>query len=281
MNPPDEAAHDIIELVRPLSAFTVGMTDIIDDTFGTHDAGDAEDQAILALIRSQSITTTDLRRQSGLSRRAHRRFVQQLIDNGLIGQARSAQDRRVQLLTLTQRGRNRARELEQRLTEYFSRSGDLADEILAHLGEPADVPDDESHDPTDPLGLLDRMSSFGRTLDTAIRAHHAPQHPKNRDQLALLLIAIGDPARPSQLAAQLTLTTGGMTRVLNKLESDRLIERNHGQIEGDRRAVAIELAPDGREVVAAIAAGLSSTTPELRSLFLTVTAFATTTTTVV
>lgn len=61
-----------------------------------------------------------------------------------------------------------------------------------------------------------------------------------------------------------------MTKVLNRLEDDRLIVRSHGKVPGDRRAVVIDLTADGEEVIAAIAAGLTSIKPEFRALFTTI-----------
>lgn len=260
-------ASVILELVRPLSTFTVGMTDIIDHTFGTLDVGDAEALAIVALIGAPSMSTADLRGCSGLSRRAHDLLVHQLIDHGLVRRAPSPRDRRLRLVTLTRRGRRRADELERRLLDYFRESGELVGDILRMLGEPSDKAVPRAQVDLAPLDVVVHMSRLGHTLDAAILEQGAPKHPKNRDQLALLLIAAGPPARPSNLADALTLTAGGLTRVLDQLESDRLVVREYGRMETDRRAVVVDLTSDGRQVVAAIAAGLASIKPELRSLF--------------
>ena len=272
---PDPA--EILELFTPIAAFSVGLTDIIDNTFATNDASDAEFHAIGTLIRSDSISTTELRRRSGLSRRACDRLVDQLLDDELVERTDAPHDRRVQLLTLTGRGRRRARTLDRRVRDYFSDSGELVDAIVAMIGAPADSPSAaESPDTQGALDLVDRMAALGNTLDAAIRAQRAPKHPKNRDQLALLLIATADEARPSRIAEQLNFTSGGFTSVLDRLEADDLVVRRYGQHPGDRRAVVIDLTPDGHEVVVAVGAGLASITPDLQTLFSAIAEYTTT-----
>lgn len=268
---------EVLELFTPIAAFSVGLTDIIDNTFATNDASDAEIHAIGTLIRSDTISTTELQRRSGLSRRARDRLVDQLLDDELVERTDAPHDHRVQLLTLTPRGRRRARTLEHRVQDYFSDSGELVDAIVAMIGAPADAPSAaESSDTQGPLDLVDRMAALGNTLDAAIRAQRAPKHPKNRDQLALLLIATAEEARPSRIAEQLNLTSGGFTSVLNRLETDDLIVRRHDQHPGDRRAVVLGLTPDGHQVVAAVGAGLASITPDLQTLFSAIAKYTTT-----
>lgn len=263
-----DAADDIRELSAPLAAFTAGLTHVVDNTIGTENVTDAEMLAIAALIRERSISTTDLRRRSGLSRRAHDHLVNQLLADELIERRPAPDDRRRQLLILTRRGHNRARTLDQRVVDYLANSRHLVDEIIAILAGPRQNPPPTTDAaPSDPLEVLERAAKLGNTFDAAIRAQRAPHHPKDRDQNALLLIAAHPNARPSRMAEQMNLSSAGLTYVLDRLEEVGLIVRSHGQIPGDRRAVVIELTHDGRTVIDAIAAGLATAKPDFLAYF--------------
>ena len=45
----------------------------------------------------------------------------------------------------------------------------------------------------------------------------------------------------------LGLTSGGTTYLVDQLDAAGLVERRHGAIPGDRRAVVIQLTPRGRD----------------------------------
>lgn len=279
MNLPRDTADDVLDLLRPVATFAIGLTDVVDDTFGTEDISDVEMVAILALVADGSISTTELRRRSGLGRRAQDRLVDQLLNSGIIDRARAPDDARVHVLTLTQRGEDAVGALGRRTSDYFTASGDLVAEILSILGGPGDATHDrEADESVTSLEVLEQIASLGNELDRAIRAQRAPKHPKDRAQNALVLIAADDRARPSRLAELLHLSPGGLTYVLDGLEADGLIMRRHGQIPGDRRAVVVELTADGREVVAAIGAGLTAVKPDLRVLFTRIGAYTKTST---
>ncbi len=269
-----DTADEMRNLMRPVSTFAIGLTDVVDGTFGTEHITDIEMLAIQALVTDESISTTELRRRSGLGRRAQDRLVDQLLKRGIIDRARAIYDARVHLLTLTPKGDDAVAALDQRLSDYFTNCGDVIAEILSILGGPADQTDERAAaGAVTALEVLGQIASLGTKLDAAIRAQRAPKHPKDRPQGAVIAIAAADRARPARLAEQLHLSPGGLTYILNRLEADKLITRKHGQIPGDRRAVVIELTADGHKVIAAIGAGLNAVKPELRVLFTRIAAY--------
>lgn len=65
--------------------------------------------------------------------------------------------------------------------------------------------------------------------------------------LLLLLRSLGKWIRPSRLAEQAGVSRATMTRFLNGLERDGLIERTRQN--GDRRVVSVRLTPQGRKML--------------------------------
>lgn len=65
-------------------------------------------------------------------------------------------------------------------------------------------------------------------------------------------LALRGPRRPSQLAAFTGLTSGGVTKMLDRLEADGFIVRSEGEIKRDRRAVVIRLSEKGERLAALI-----------------------------
>ena len=83
-------------------------------------------------------------------------------------------------------------------------------------------------------------ASVSRQLDTELGVHGV------RPRLALATLAVSGTARPAQLAEMLGVSSGGLTYIIDQLESDGLVQRSYGGVEHDRRAVVIRLTESGR-----------------------------------
>ncbi|WP_100407508.1 MarR family winged helix-turn-helix transcriptional regulator [Bacillus solitudinis] len=65
--------------------------------------------------------------------------------------------------------------------------------------------------------------------------------------LILELLELDKVKRPSKLAQELHITTGGVTALTNKLVKDGFIKRSH--LEDDRRAIVLEITDTGRTLL--------------------------------
>jgi len=70
------------------------------------------------------------------------------------------------------------------------------------------------------------------------------------EALALFTLAVTEDgtSRPSWIARQVGMTSGGTTKVINRLESSGYIQRSFG-LPGDRRGVAVTLTNAGFELL--------------------------------
>lgn len=96
-------------------------------------------------------------------------------------------------------------------------------------------------------GLIHQVS---RQLTNALERRLAP-HGVTAQQAALLINAARGETSPKRLTSLLGTDTAGMTRLLDRLEVKRLIKRHSNP--GDRRAVLVEVTPDGGALVPVVA----------------------------
>jgi DNA-binding MarR family transcriptional regulator len=110
--------------------------------------------------------------------------------------------------------------------------------------------------------LVRRMS--GR-FDGAIAAVGGSELAANTDVLVLLRLAHGGPARPSELQHATGLSSGGTTKLLDRLEELGVVARRR-DVAGDRRGVSVALTASGRRRTARILAALGDALDEARPL---------------
>ena len=96
-------------------------------------------------------------------------------------------------------------------------------------------------------GLVHQVS---RELTTALERRLAP-HDITTQQAALLINAARGETSPKRLTSLLGTDTAGMTRLLDRLEAKGLVRRRSDS--GDRRAIIIDVTPEGRALVPAVA----------------------------
>jgi DNA-binding MarR family transcriptional regulator len=98
--------------------------------------------------------------------------------------------------------------------------------------------------------LVLELASLGTGVSTAIAS--ATGHPDlvaNAPMQVMCLLDLDGPARPSAIADVVGLTSGGTTKLLDRLESAGMIERSYGVIDADHRGVLVTLTAAGRQMV--------------------------------
>jgi len=107
------------------------------------------------------------------------------------------------------------------------------------------------------LQFLLRTGQVGEAISAGIAARVG-----NREMvgnLTVILIAqlyLRGQLRPVEIQEITGLSSGGVTKLLDRMEDLRLISRAHGQVVSDRRAITVSLADDGRRVARLLAVGL-------------------------
>ena len=82
----------------------------------------------------------------------------------------------------------------------------------------------------------------------------------NHPMTTLLILAADGPTRPVELAERVGMTSGGMTKVIDRLEQLQLVDRDSDLVE-DGRGVLVGLTTNGQRTVETV---LDATAPRLR-----------------
>ncbi len=111
------------------------------------------------------------------------------------------------------------------------------------------------------------MAAWGRQLGARIAEHLGDAElAANVPVLVLCELALRGPLRPRDLLEAARLTSGGMTKQLDHLESLGLIERAYGAVEDDRRATVVSLTPEGVRAAALVAEAVEENLDEARDI---------------
>ena len=98
----------------------------------------------------------------------------------------------------------------------------------------------------DIVALLLHFVEFGRTITVALEAvTDDPELAHNSSLLTLSVLHLEGPQRPGDLQERTGLTSGGVTKLLERLESNGLVRRRTGKVPEDRRAVVVTITDKG------------------------------------
>lgn len=115
--------------------------------------------------------------------------------------------------------------------------------------------------------LVLQMASLGSGISAAMaEAIGSPEFVTNAPLLVLCLLDLDGPARPSAIAGVVGLTSGGTTKLLDRLEEAGLIERSYGAIETDHRGVQVAVTAAGRRTLRTAAGALVEHLPDVSDL---------------
>jgi DNA-binding MarR family transcriptional regulator len=76
-----------------------------------------------------------------------------------------------------------------------------------------------------------------------------PELVTNSHLLVLSHIELEGPRRPRDLAGAVGMSTGGLSKLLDRMEELGVVERRRGLVDGDRRAVVVSNTELGSEMI--------------------------------
>lgn len=228
-----------------LQRYTLGLNEVTDQWLGDQGSDNHDVQILMAVRSTAGIGPSDLVTSLRMPRSTLARGVARLRDGQLLERRVDQLDRRRAGLHLTPAGYQAVERLEHSLAAFFRESEPLVKEIMILLGR-----DPEPAAGGSRPGVLDvvaRMgavgAAYGREMLPRMRAFDTGE---TADRYALMILAEGW-TRPSSLADQLGLSPAGTTSMLERLEAARLVVREPGGLDSDRRAVVVHLTPRGRQ----------------------------------
>jgi DNA-binding MarR family transcriptional regulator len=112
--------------------------------------------------------------------------------------------------------------------------------------------------------LLLIFGRLGAAVSEALHARVDPRFTTNVEVMVITSLDLLGPQRPSDVIELTGMSSGGVTKVLDRLEGNGLIVREYGTVKGDRRGTRLVLTAEGRQVAGELAAGLEDRMDALR-----------------
>lgn len=117
------------------------------------------------------------------------------------------------------------------------------------------------------MQVLKLMAGFGHSMSSAMAAvAPAPELVANTPLVVLSHLEMHGPQRPHELAAITGMTTGGLSKLLDRMERRGVVRRVRAAVPEDRRAVVVELTDTGRDMIRRITKELAARLPDARAL---------------
>ena len=114
--------------------------------------------------------------------------------------------------------------------------------------------------------LVAALAKVGTTIGGAMAGVADEEMTGNAPVLVLFSLDLDGPQRPTALQEITGLSSGGLTRLVERLETAGLVTRRSGALAEDRRAVLVALTPRGRRTARAMAAAGAASIEEHRDL---------------
>lgn len=241
-----EHLAQVMVLVRRMSqVFNAAI-----DRAGLHDLRhNPEIRVSVALYRRGALRPRDLQEAAGLTSGGLTKLLDRLEAAGLV--RRSARgtttDGRAVEVRLTQAGRRATARLIGALDDAHVDVRPIAKEIVMLVELCGGGPSPS----LEPCGdLIQCAARLGMLMVES--AAGTPGSATSIDIPSLVLLCHAElegGCRPGALIDLLDLSSGGATKLLDRLEGEGLVRRDYGAIDRDRRAVVVSVTPHGRSVM--------------------------------
>lgn len=99
------------------------------------------------------------------------------------------------------------------------------------------------------LRLHSALCRGGVIVDLVLAGDPTTRVRETAEVGVLLVLTHKEPMRPREVSELAGLSSGGTTKLLDRMERSGLIERTYGELPEDRRAVTIRVTDDGRRAV--------------------------------
>jgi DNA-binding MarR family transcriptional regulator len=115
--------------------------------------------------------------------------------------------------------------------------------------------------------LMLLLAEFGETVSQAMKeATGEPDLVGNAPIRVLATLDLSGPQRPADLAELSGMSSGGLSKLLDRMEEAGAIERVQGAVPGDRRGVLVSLTERGQVLLRTFTEELALRLPETKRL---------------
>lgn len=241
-------ATPVSRVVELVDRYSRDLTNVAHAVLGPSGIANRDLNLLLTIHRNPGLRPSSLSDQLKISRALVSQALRRFESGGLVGRSVDSADHRSWHLSTTARGRAQIRAFEAELATWFVQGSPMVREMHVLLNRQLGLESAESLAPLDAIQALTvagapyvselavRLLRFGRLTWT--------------QRGVLTLIDVYGPQRPVQIAAELSLSSGGISVVLDHLESLGLVVRRRSAAGADRKAVQVTLTSSGERAVA-------------------------------
>ena len=108
------------------------------------------------------------------------------------------------------------------------------------------------------------FARMGDVLHAAVAAHLGEEITGNATVGTLLQLDLEGPMRPGQIQDLTGLSSGGVTKMLDRLEAAGLVVREYGVIPQDRRGSVVRITRKGQRTTAKVAESVMVSLPQIK-----------------
>jgi len=120
------------------------------------------------------------------------------------------------------------------------------------------------------MRMLLRIGQIGTVISASLaEGVKSEELTKNYNVAVMAELWVSGPRRPAEIQLLTGLTSGGVTKLLDRMEELGVVERTFGMVPGDRRAILVSLTPLGETVASSLADGLLGHLGPLRAALAT------------
>jgi DNA-binding MarR family transcriptional regulator len=256
--------------------FAQSVTDAVTARLGSEDlANNNEGWVVCQLAVSGPRRPRDLMLTSGFSSPGMTRLLDRLENLGIVERAvlEVPADRRAIVISLTPEGQRVATSMGQGVEDASDRIRTVVADISALLG-PVHMAAAPAKSGPPPAGAIARgqrilldLIDLGRHAGGAVAARLSDrEHVNNTDIAVVCQLAVTRPRRPRDLMLASGLSSGGMTRLLDRLEQAGIVARAVREVPADRRAIVISLTPEGRRMATDMGLAVEDARDRMRTI---------------
>ena len=114
--------------------------------------------------------------------------------------------------------------------------------------------------------LLLQLAQFGKHVSDALVDAAGKDWTSNDSIVVLCALDLEGAKRPGAIQDLTGLTSGGVSKMLDRMESGGLVKRSYGTVHGDNRGVHVRITPKGRRLIGKISGELATRLPESKVL---------------
>jgi len=235
----------LVQALVLIDRFSMDLSRIAHDILGPSGVTNRDVQVLLTIYRHPGLTPSALADRLGIARAMMSQSLHRFRTARLVRSDINPADHRSCKISVTATGRTQIQVFEAQVAEWFAHGEPQIRSIFTLFNR---TPESEPGGFLAPLDVVNVVAAAGSPWVAEVTSRLLPYRVLTAtDRYALSLIDALGSLRPVELSRALSLTTSGVSALVDRLGDAGLTTRNHQPGERDRKSVRVTLTPHGIE----------------------------------